>query len=144
MAVESLLSVFHAHFCLGVSKIFTLQKTAVLTNVVKQSNAVQAVSNQITTITYKFAKKPFSVTCAYRTYVKGINAFYYSQSYRCYFLVEAHNLIIRNPYQLVIPRNISYLVSYSTIKQEQPWLYYFTELLEETRRFRYLRACLDR
>ncbi len=124
IVVECLLPFAGASLYRKIRSVSALHKTVTVVNKVKH----HTVS--------RLCKRPISWSGVNVICSDAINVFYYSQSYRCYFLIEAHNLVKNAAIGVVaMAKRPLEFVAFVIFQEPLVWYCNLGDFLEDIRRF---------
>ena len=136
IVVECLLPFAGATVYRGVRSISALHKTVIVVDHVKHHKAVVTVATTAHQTVSRFCKRPISWSGVNMICADAMNVFYYSQSYRCYFLIEAHNLVKNAALEVVeIVKRPLQLATIVVFQEPLVWVCTWGDFLEDVRRF---------
>lgn len=136
IVVECLLPFAGASVYRRIRSVSALHKTVTVVDQVKQHKALVTVTSRARQTISKIFKRPISWSGVNVICSDAINVFCYSQSYRCYFLIEAHNLVKNSAAEvIVIAKRPLQLAAFTLIQEPLLWFCNMGDFLEDIRRF---------
>lgn len=136
IVVECLLPFAGASLYRRIRTVSALHKTVTVVDQVKHHKAVITVASTASQTVARLCKRPISWSGVNMICSDAINVFYYSQSYRCYFLIEAHKLVKNAATEAItIAKRPLQLAAVAVFQEPVLWFFNSGDFLEDIRRF---------